>query len=112
MPIYKIPGQKKDGLQKYRVVYNYTEHGKKRTKERLVYGKAQAELMEAELRREQTRSGTRKEAEMKSLTVEGLFAIYEAERGTEIRGSTMAKKRSILQTHVFSRQSVRSFCQS
>lgn len=101
MPIYKIPGKKKDGLQKYRVVYNYTERGKKRTKERLVYGKAQAELAEAELRREQTGPGLRKETERKSLTVEGLFDLYEAERGTEIRGSTMAKKRSILGTHVF-----------
>ena len=101
MPIYKIPGQKKDGLQKYRVVYNYTDHGKKRTKERLVYGKAQAELTEAELRREQTGPGSRKETERKSLTVEGLFDLYEAERGPEIRAATMAKKRSILGTHVF-----------
>lgn len=101
MPIYKIPGQKKDGLQKYRVVYNYTDHGKKRTKERLVYGKAQAELAEAELRREKTGPGPRKETERKSLTVEGLFELYEAERGPEIRAATMAKKRSILGTHVF-----------
>jgi integrase len=101
VPIYKIPGQKKDGLQKYRVVYNYTEHGKKRTKERLVYGKAQADLTEAELCRENTGPNARKGTERKSLTVKGLFDIYEAERGPEIRGSTMAKKRSILGTHVF-----------
>lgn len=101
MPIYKFPGQKKDGLQKYRVVYNYTDRGKKRTKERMVYGKAQAELAEAELRREKTGAGLRKETERKCLTVEGLFDLYEAERGPEIRAATMAKKRSILGTHVF-----------
>ena len=44
MPIYKIAGQKRDGLQKYRVVVNYTDaDGRKRTKERREYGKAQAE---------------------------------------------------------------------
>jgi integrase len=101
VPIYKISGQKKDGLQKYRVVYNYTEKGKKRTKERLVYGKAKAEIAEAELRREQTGPGLRKETERKCLKVEDLFDLYEAERGPEIRCSTMAKKRSILGTHVF-----------
>lgn len=102
MPIYKIPGQKKDGLQKYRVVYNYTEHGKKRTKERLVYGKAQAELAEAELRREKTEPPAPKsEADRRKLTVKGLFSVYEAEKGMEIRAATMAKKRSILGTHVF-----------
>ena len=52
MPIYKIAGQKKDGLQKYRVVVNYTdENGKKRTVERREYGKAQAERAEAVLLR-------------------------------------------------------------
>lgn len=102
MPIYKIPGRKKDGLQKYRVVYNYTEHGKKRTRERLVYGKAQAELAEAELRREKKEPPAKKdEAEKRRLTVKGLFSVYEAEKGPEIRAATMAKKRSILQTHVF-----------
>lgn len=102
MPIYKIPGQKKDGLQKYRVVYNYTERGKKRTKERLVYGKAQAELAEAELRREKAEHPAPKsDADKRRLTVRGLFSIYEAEKGMEIRSATMAKKRSILATHVF-----------
>lgn len=102
MPIYKIPGQKKDGLQKYRVVYNYTERGKKRTKERLVYGKAQAELAEAEMRREKKEPPAEKgEAEKRRLTVKALFSVYEAEKGPEIRAATMAKKRSILETHVF-----------
>lgn len=102
MPIYKIPGQKKDGLQKYRVVYNYTERGKKRTKERLVYGKAQAELAEAEMRREKKEPPVQKdEADKRRLTVKALFSVYEAEKGMEIRAATMAKKRSILETHVF-----------
>lgn len=59
MPIYKVAGQKKDGLQKYRVVVNYTdENGKKRTAERREYGKAQAERTEAALR-ERIKSGER-----------------------------------------------------
>ena len=53
MPIYKIDGEKKDGLQKYRIVINYTDRsGKKRTVERREYGNAQAERMEAKLKEE------------------------------------------------------------
>lgn len=34
MPIYKIAGQKKDGLQKYRVVVNYTDENGKKLREK------------------------------------------------------------------------------
>ena len=102
MPIYKMSGQKKDGLQKYRVVYNYTdENGKKRTAERRVYGKAQAERTEALLREKITEGGGRKEAvKVRPLTVKELAAVYEAEHSKEIRATTMAKKKSVLACYV------------
>lgn len=102
MPVYKIPGQKKDGLQKYRVVYNYTDkNGKKRTKERLVYGKAQADAVEAELRRSEAFEIATPGDDKEKMTLRQLFGLYEAEHGPEIRAATMAKKKSIFETHVF-----------
>lgn len=102
MPIYKIDGKKKDGLQKYRVVVNYTEDGGgKRTKERLVYGKAQAELAEAAIR--DSLRARRPEPETKKtveLTFSKLFERYKKDRGGEIRASTMAKKESIVKNHL------------
>lgn len=102
MPIYKIAGQKKDGLQKYRVVVNYTdENGKKRTAERREYGKAQAERAEAVLR-ERIKSGEmpKERTKAKPLTVNEFAKLYEAERGPEIRETTMAKKKSVLNCYV------------
>lgn len=102
MPIYKIAGQKKDGLQKYRVVVNYTdENGKKRTAERREYGKAQAERTEAVLR-DRIKSGERpkERTKTKPLTVNELAKLYEAERGPEIRETTMSKKKSVLNCYV------------
>lgn len=105
MPIYKIPGEKRDGLQKYRVVVNYTVGGKKRTKEKLVYGKGQAEASEAAIRRK-LEIAPPVEREKKrgklapGLTVSGLLALYEEERGSEIRKTSLDKKKSILNTHV------------
>ena len=102
MPIYKIEGKKKDGLQKYRVVVNYTANGGgKRTKERLVYGKAQAELAEAAIR--DSLRDRRPEPETKKteeLTFSKLFERYKKDRGGEIRASTMAKKESIVKNHL------------
>ena len=97
MPIYKLAGQKRDGLQKYRVVVNYTDAGgRKRTKERREYGKAQAERAEA-LLRSQVEDGTLpKSAPGNALTMRELVSVYEREHGREIRAATMAKKKSVL----------------
>lgn len=105
MPIYKIDGEKRGGLQKYRVVVNYTENGKKRTKERHVFGKAQAEMAEAQIRA-QVENGSlpkpkpKKKDAAAEITVKELIDLYEKEHGPEIRESTMAKKLSILSNHV------------
>lgn len=101
MPIYKITGEKKDGFQKYRVVVNYTDgNGKKRTAERKVFGKAAAEQAEEELRRKVKSGATAQELKLKPMSVEDLWKLYQSEKQTEIRASTLAKKDSILKTHV------------
>lgn len=102
MPIYKIDGKKKDGLQKYRVVVNYTEDGGgKRTKERLVYGKAQAELAEAAIRDSlRARRPEPEPTKPSEITFSELFKRYQKDRGGEIRASTGAKKASIVGNHL------------
>lgn len=99
MPIYKIDGEKKDGLQKYRIVINYTDKaGKKRTVERREYGKAQAERMEAKIKEEiEKKSGENPLAQM---TVSELIDLYAKEHGPDIRATTMDKKKSILKNGV------------
>ena len=49
MPIYKVEGEKKDGLQKYRVIVNVNKDGKYKKIERIAYGMEQAKIVEMEL---------------------------------------------------------------
>lgn len=101
MPIYKIPGQKKDGLQKYRVVVNWTDaDGRKRTKEKLVSGKAQAEAAEEELRKIIRDEPEPKKKAAAEMTVQKLYDLYVARRKGELRQATLEKKQSVLKTHV------------
>lgn len=101
MPIYKMDGEKRNGLQKYRVVLNYTDQfGKKKTIERRIWGKGQAKEEEERLRL-LTLSGQTPEAEKKSReTVETLWEDYKSNRGRELRASSMDKKTSIVNTHI------------
>ena len=101
MPIYKLTGEKKDGYQKYRVVVNYTDgNGKKRTSEKLVYGKAAAEKAEEEIRQKIRTGATRQDLSARPMTVRDLWNLYESEKKSEVRATTLAKKDSILKTHV------------
>ena len=101
MPIYKITGEKKDGYQKYRVVVNYTDgNGKKRTSEKLVYGKAAAEKAEEEIRQKIRTGAASNDLKAKPMTVKELWDLYETEKKSEVRATTLAKKDSILKTHV------------
>ena len=92
MGIYKIQGEKKDGLQKYRVVVNCTDgYGKKRTVERKVYGKAAADAAEAELREKINRGVPRNDLRAKPMTVSILLDMYKTEKKNDIRATTMEK---------------------
>lgn len=101
MPIYRIDGEKKGGLQKYRVVVNYTDAaGIKRRVERRVYGKGAAEQAEAELRKKAVEDQTEPLTKTSRMTVDDLWKLYREEKKSDIRASTMAKKDSVLRTHV------------
>ena len=106
MPIYKLKGEKRDGFQKYRVVVNYTKDGKKKTAERLVYGKEAADRAEVEMKAlvsagkmEEKKDAKRKERD-RTLTVAQLIERYEDDKKHEVRESTLAKKKSILKNHI------------
>lgn len=97
MPIYKIPG-KRDGYQKYRIVVNYTDNtGKKKTKEKYAYGKAAAENAERELFSKINGGGKESASE---ILVTDLLKLYEEKRGSEIRETTLRKKRGIFKHHI------------
>ena len=99
MPIYKIPNEKKNGFQKYRVVVNYTDSGGAYKRiERRVYGLAQAKEEEHRLKRELENGPP--EPKEAPLTISGLWERYKAGMGKELRRTTIEKKNSIIKTHV------------
>lgn len=101
MPIYKIDGEKVNGYQKYRVVVNWTDkNGKKRTVSRRVAGKAAAEAEESRIKAEINAGALPDEVKAAPMTVSGLMELYKVEKAHDLRATTLAKKVSILNTHV------------
>lgn len=101
MPIYKIEGEKRNGYQKYRVIVNWTdEKGKKHSKERCAYGKAQADQMERMMREDISAGFENAAADAPKIMVEDLFNLYEQKRGAEIRLTTLRKKKGIFENHI------------
>lgn len=97
MPIYKT-GKKKDGIQQYRVIVNYTDkNGKYCDISRLVYGKAEATLMEMRLNAEK---GKKNSPQTHTFTLNTLLNDYIETKKYEIRDSSLEKSISILKNHV------------
>lgn len=97
MPIYAVKNVKKDGQQKYRVVYNYTDHnGEYKTIERTAYGKANAKLKEEELRIMTTKGSSTGSM----MTLDELFNEYIKAKSYEVRESSLDKTRRILKGRV------------
>lgn len=95
MPIYKTD-KKKDGVQQYKVVVNYTDaKGDYRQKTKLVYGKNEASLMEMRLNHELNEN-----APLDNLTIGLLFDEYIQAKKHEVRESTLEKNKRTLELHV------------
>lgn len=95
MPIYKMES-KKDGKQGYRVIVNYTDiNGVKRRKSKCIYGIQEARDLEADLLKE-----TKEAPAAKKMTVQELYEEYIKNKEHEIRRSSLAKTKSILNSHV------------
>lgn len=96
MPIYKVPGKKKNGLQQYRVRVSCTDaFGNSKQIERTAYGYDSAKDIEQEL------IAASKAAQHKpDITVRELFEEYKKVRSYELRETTVSKSVSILNNHV------------
>ena len=91
MPIYKVEGVKKDGLQKYNVRVNYvSDDGKSRQLTRTAYGSDAAKVLERKLTAEIKEHNMKPERRM---TVQQLFDEYEAAKKYEIRECTLDKNK-------------------
>ncbi len=95
MPIYKMDGKKKDGLQKYRVRINYTDStGKAKQTERVAYGKEAAKALEQKLR------GDIKGDDKSALTVHQLYDEFIKIKQFEVRENTLRTLRRRLELYV------------
>lgn len=95
MPIYKTD-KKRDGLTGYRVIISYTDTlGKYKKTERMAYGKAEAQALEAKLLHDVQagETSTRK-------TVAALCAEYLEDKRLNVRATTYDKVRRILDSAV------------
>ena len=89
MPIYKVDGVKKDGLQKYSVRINYiSEKGQKKQLTRIAYGKTEAQDLERQLSNEIKTKGNKPKAK---ITVQQLFEEYKTGKQFEIRETSLDK---------------------
>lgn len=96
MPINKVKGSKKDGLQKYRIRVNYVDaRGNYKQKERTAYGIEEAKAIERQLQMEvETKTVTA------SMTVRQLYDEYMKGKRYETRESTWDKSRRVLERYV------------
>ena len=93
MPIYKAKG-KKDGLQKYRVVVNYTDmNGEYQKAERVAYGKDDARDTESRLQAECKQ-------QTKKITLKELAAEFYNIKQYEVRESSLDKMKRRLEYYV------------
>ena len=89
MPIYKVDGIKKDGLQKYKVRVNYiSDDGTPKQLTRTAYGSEAAKDLERQLNKEIKTKG---ENSIKNLTVQELFEKCAVAKKFEIREITLDK---------------------
>lgn len=96
MPINKVPGEKKDGLQKYRIRVNYVDaHGKYKQIERTAYGMDEAKAVERQLQMK-----VESKELTTSMTVQQLYDEYMKAKRYEIRETTWDKTRRNLERYV------------
>jgi len=97
MPIYKVDGVKKDGLQKYMVRVNYISiNGKYKQLSRVAYGSEAANNMEDKLRKEINSMQT----PVEKMTLQQLYDEYETVKKLELRGATVNRNECNYRVHV------------
>lgn len=97
MPIYKVDGARRNGLQKYRVIISYNSITGRRVQiERTAYGVDAAKDMEYQLLSEY-KSGLNSSS---NLTIAELYNNYLKAKQHELRYSTLEKKQAIFNAHI------------
>ena len=94
MPIYTT-GKKKDGVNQYRVRVNYTEAGEHKQKEKICYGYREAIELEERMRNQYAADGCRSD-----MLLRDFYGEYLAQRGSEMRETTLAKFKSNVEKHI------------
>jgi len=95
MAITKVKGEKKNGLQKYRVRVSYkTDEGKFKQVERTVYGSEEAKLVENKLLLTTTLQVNT------GMTLEELYNEYIESKKHVLKETSIQKTKSILQYHI------------
>ena len=98
MPIYKVDGIKKNGLQKYNVRVSYvSDNGQYKKITRTVFGLEDAKDLERVLTSEVKSKG---ENSVKRITVQQLFDKYAAAKKYEIRETTLDKYERDFNSHI------------
>ena len=91
MPIYKVSGKSKDGLQKYKVRVNFrSDSGEGKQLTRVVYGSELAKDTERQLE-EEIRNKHISEVLISKMTVQKLFDEYTEIKQYEVRETTLDK---------------------
>ena len=99
MPVYKVEGNKKDGLQKYNVRVNYVSNdGKPRQLTRTAYGLEAAKDLERKLTAEQ--KGKNGETPAKKMTIKRLYDEYMMAKKADVRLSTYEKCKAYLERYI------------
>lgn len=87
MPIYKVQGEKKDGLQKYRVRVAVTDsYGKTRQIERTAYGLEDARRKEYEIT-----LSVKENANPRKMTLQKLYEEYILAKRSEVNKKAASK---------------------
>ena len=99
MPLYKVNGVKKDGLQKYNVRVNYISNdGTARQLTRIAYGLEAANDLEMKLKAEV--KGNNGEAPVKKMTLQQLFDEYMTVQQHEVRDVSLDNSRRTIENHI------------
>ena len=89
MPIYKVDGVKKDGLQKYKVRVNFIgDNGQSKSYTRVAYGREAATDLERTLNND---IKTRGETQLSKISIQELFDEYILSKKYEVREATTHK---------------------
>lgn len=100
MPIYKVKGEMKDGLQKYRVRVNYTDkNGKAHSITRIEYGAAEAKLLEGKLQAEYA-TGKTSVSSAGRMSVKDLSSDYMTSKQHEVRKSSLTKTEACIRNGI------------